>query len=135
MPRQYPTVNGAEPAVELGIDPAKIHDVFAADLPAEAAAVAGATQRPVAELAFSEPNGPAAWRRLPSWAVVATADRAAGTDIVRSMAQRAGATVTEVMASHMIILSQPNVVVDVILSAIEHTSSGQPASASTGATR
>jgi pimeloyl-ACP methyl ester carboxylesterase len=132
MPRQYPTGNGSETAVELAIDPAKIHDVFAADLPVEAAAIAGAAQRPVAELAFSEPNGRPAWKSLPSWAVVATADRAAGTDIVRSMATRAGATITEAMASHMIILSQPDVVVDVILSAIEHTRSESALTASVG---
>ena len=50
-----------------------------------------ATQRPVAALGFVEPNGAPAWKRLPSWAVVATGDKAAGADVVRSMAQRAGA--------------------------------------------
>jgi hypothetical protein len=34
-----------------------------------------------------------AWKRSPSWAVVATGDKAAGTDIVRSMAMRAGAKI------------------------------------------
>ena len=120
VPRRYPTGNGAETAVELAIDPAKLHDVFAADLPVDAAAIAAATQRPVAELAFSEPNGRPAWKTLPSWAVVATADKAAGTDVVRSMAERAGATITEVESSHVVMLSQPHVVADVILSAIEH---------------
>lgn len=32
-----------------------------------------ATQRPVAEAAFSEPSGPPAAKALPSWAVVAAA--------------------------------------------------------------
>ena len=32
-----------------------------------------------------------AWKTLPSWAVVATNDRAAGTDVVRAHAERAGA--------------------------------------------
>jgi hypothetical protein len=103
--------------VEFAIDPAKVHDVFAADLPAEAAAIVGVTQRPVAELAFSEANGRPAWRTLPSWAVVATGDKAAGTDIVRSMAQRAGATITEVVGSHVIMISQPQAVTEVILRA------------------
>jgi pimeloyl-ACP methyl ester carboxylesterase len=75
-------------------------------------------QRPVAELAFSEPNGRPAWKSLPSWAVVATQDRAAGTDIVRSMAERARATITEVEGSHVIMISQPQAVTDVILSAV-----------------
>jgi hypothetical protein len=82
------------------------------------AAVLAATQRPIAELAFSEPNGPAAWKNLPSWAVVATADKAAGTDVTRSMAKRAGATITEVDASHVVMVSQPQTVTDVILRAV-----------------
>jgi pimeloyl-ACP methyl ester carboxylesterase len=121
MPRHYPTGNGAETAVEFAIDPTKVHDVFAADLPVDAALVIGATQRPVAERAFSDVNGPPAWKRLPSWAVVATGDRAAGADLVRSMAQRAGATITEIVGSHVIMMSQPDAVTEVILSAIEHT--------------
>ncbi len=57
MPLQYPTGEGEQTAVEFAIDPEKFHDAFAADLPAEQTAVMAATQRPIAELAFSEPNG------------------------------------------------------------------------------
>jgi pimeloyl-ACP methyl ester carboxylesterase len=84
VPLHYP--DGAEQAVEFAIDPARFRDAFAADLPEEEAAVMAATQRPVAELAFSEPMGAPAWKNLPSWAVVATGDKAAGTDVIRSMA-------------------------------------------------
>jgi pimeloyl-ACP methyl ester carboxylesterase len=119
VPLQYPTGQGSETAVEFAIDPAKLQDAFAADLPAEQTAVAAATQRPVAELAFSEPNGKPAWKSLPSWTVVATGDKAAGTDVVRSMAERAGATITEVEGSHVIMISQPQVVTDVILRALK----------------
>jgi len=119
MPLQYPTGEGEETAVEFAIDPAKFHDAFAADLPAEQSAVMAATQHPVAELAFSEPNGEPAWKNLPSWAVVSSGDKAAGADVVRSMAERAGATITEVEgASHVIMVSQPQVVADVILTAL-----------------
>jgi pimeloyl-ACP methyl ester carboxylesterase len=118
MPLQYPTGEGHETAVEFAIDPEKFHDAFAADLPTEQAAVMAATQRPVSELAFSEPNGEPAWKKMPSWAVVATGDKAAGTDVVRSMAERAGATITEVEGSHVIMVSKPQVVADVILSAV-----------------
>ncbi len=72
----------------------------------------------MAEVAFSEPTGPPAWKSLPSWAVVATGDKAAGTDVVRSMAERAGATITEVEGSHVIMISQPDAVTDVILEAV-----------------
>jgi hypothetical protein len=76
-----------------------------------------ATQRPLAELAFSEPSGTPAWKSLPSWTVLASPDLAAGTDLVRSMAERAGATITEVEGSHVIMVSRPDVVADVILTA------------------
>ena len=118
VPLQYPTGQGAQTAVEFAINPARFHDAFAADLPAEQAAVMAATQRPVAELAFSEPAGVPAWKTLPAWAVVASGDKAAGSDVVRSMARRAGATITEVEGSHVIMLSQPQAVTDVILSAV-----------------
>jgi hypothetical protein len=45
-------------------------------------------------------------------------DKAAGTDVVRSMAERAGATITEVEGSHVIMISQPDAVTDVILEAL-----------------
>jgi pimeloyl-ACP methyl ester carboxylesterase len=116
VPRQYPTGTGT--ATEFSLDPAKARDAFAADLSDAQAALIAAVQRPVAELAFSEPSGEPAWKTLPSWAVVATSDRAAGTDVVRAQAQRAGAAITEVDGSHVIMLSQPDVVADVIASAI-----------------
>src|SRR5438876_3608587 len=114
----YPTGQGAETAVEFAINPAHLHEAFAADLPAEQAALMAATQRPVAEGAFSEPSGVPAWKTVPAWAVVATGDKAAGSDVIRSMAKRAGATITEVEGSHVIMISQPQAVTDVILSAI-----------------
>ncbi|MGZ3679793.1 MAG: alpha/beta hydrolase [Ktedonobacterales bacterium] len=118
VPLQYPTGRGSETAVEFAINPVKFHDAFAADLPAKQTAVMAATQRPVAELAFSEPNGMPAWKTLPAWAVVATGDKAAGTDVVRSMANRANATITEAEGSHVIMISQPQIVTDVILTAV-----------------
>ena len=78
----------------------------------------GVIQRPASELAFTEPSGPPAWKSLPSWAVVATGDKAAGTDVVRAHAERAGAQITEVDGSHVIMISQPQLVAEVIESAI-----------------
>ncbi|MER7894249.1 alpha/beta hydrolase [Micromonospora sp. NPDC094482] len=108
----YPTAQGTE--VEFRIDPAKFHDAFAGDIPESDAAVMAATQRHVSSLGFVTPSGPPAWKNLPVWAVVATGDKAAGSDAVRSMAQRAKATITEVDGSHVIMISQPQVVADVI---------------------
>jgi pimeloyl-ACP methyl ester carboxylesterase len=117
VPLRYPVGGGTETAVEFAVDPAKFHDVFAADLPPAQAAVMAAAQRPVAESAFSEPSGPPAWKTRPAWAVVATGDKAAGTDVVRSMAERAGATITEAQGSHVVMVSQPGTVADVIMAA------------------
>jgi pimeloyl-ACP methyl ester carboxylesterase len=116
VPRQYPT--GSGPGTEFLIDPAKARDAFAGDLTDVQAALIGVIQRPVADLAFGEPSGPPAWKTSPSWAVVATRDRAAGTDVVRAHAARAGAAITEVDGSHVIMISQPDVVTGVIEAAI-----------------
>lgn len=102
VPLYYPTGQGAETAVEFAINAARAHDALAADLPPSRAAVMAATQRPAADLAFSEPSSVPAWRTLPAWTVVATSDRAAGSDVIRSMAQRVVATITEVEGSPVI---------------------------------
>jgi pimeloyl-ACP methyl ester carboxylesterase len=120
--QQYPSTSGGEPGTELIVDPAKFHDAFAADLPEEQTAVMAATQRPVATAAFTEPSGPPAWKDLPSWTVVATGDKAAGTDVIRSMAERAGAKITEVPGSHVIMISQPEAVTEVIMDALTSVS-------------
>jgi pimeloyl-ACP methyl ester carboxylesterase len=120
--RQYPTGQGTETATEFAIDPALFREAFAADLPTEQTAVMAATQRPVAASAFTDVSGPPAWKTLPSWAVVATGDKAAGSDVVRSMAQRAGADILEVEGAHVIMISQPQVVADLILKAVHAVS-------------
>jgi pimeloyl-ACP methyl ester carboxylesterase len=116
--RTYPDGDGGT-AAELFIAPDKFHDAFAADLPPEDAALGALTQRPASAFAFGEPTGKPAWRSLPSWAVVATGDKAAGSDVVLRMARRAGATITEVDASHVVMQSQPRAVAEVILAAVE----------------
>ena len=125
VPRHYPANGGS--ATEFYIDPAKVREAFAGDLSEQETAVIAATQRPISELAFSEPSGRPAWKDRPSWAVVATGDKAAGTDVTRSMAERAGATITELEGSHVIMVSQPQAVTDVILEAV--ASVGSPAGA------
>jgi pimeloyl-ACP methyl ester carboxylesterase len=122
VPLQYPVGDGGQTAVEFAINPELFHQAFAADLPVEQAALLAATQRPVAEAAFGEASGTPAWKTLPSWAVVATGDKAAGADITRSMAERAGADIVELEGSHVIMISQPQAVTDHILKALEGAS-------------
>ncbi|NYF59858.1 pimeloyl-ACP methyl ester carboxylesterase [Micromonospora purpureochromogenes] len=116
MEVKYPTAQGTE--TEFLIDPVKFHDAFAADVSKKDAAVMAATQRPVSALAFAQPTGTPAWRNLPSWAAIPASDRAAGSDVLRSMAQRAGATITEIEGSHVVMVSQPQAVTDVIMQAL-----------------
>jgi pimeloyl-ACP methyl ester carboxylesterase len=120
IPLQYPTGEGQEEtATEFTIDPERFHEVFAFDLSEEQSALMAATQRPLVESVFSEPTGVPAWKKLPCWAVVSSGDKVVGTDAVRSMAERAGATITEAEGSHVIMMSQPQLVTDVILRALE----------------
>jgi len=123
---QYPAGPGGRTAVEFAINPALIREAFAADLPVEVTALMAATQRPIAAAAFSDVCGPPAWKKLPSWAVVATGDKAAGADVVRSMAQRAGASIIEVEGSHVIMISQPQAVTDHILKAARAVAGSHP---------
>ena len=112
---------GAARAVESAIDPTKLRDTFAADLPAAQAAQIAATQLPGSRGGVLRAVGPPAWKRLPSWTVLATGDKAAGTDVVRRALrrrQRASATIIEVEGSHVIRISRPQVVADAILAAL-----------------
>ena len=115
--RQYPTGSDGQTAPEYTIDPAYFRRAFAADVPEERTMLMAAEQRPIAGSAFADTSGTVAWKMLPSWAIIATEDVGAGADIVRSMAERAGAKITELRGSHAIMLSQPQAVTDVILEA------------------
>ncbi|MDH2426349.1 alpha/beta hydrolase [Sphaerisporangium sp. TRM90804] len=55
-----------------------------------------------------------AWRHRPSWYLVATEDRMIPPPAQRAMAERAGATVVEVIGGHAVHVSQPAAVADLI---------------------
>ena len=109
----------ADGSVEISIDPARFPDVFGADLPADDAAFRAISQRPVAATAFDDPATAAAWRAKPSWAVFGTGDRPVAPELHRFSYNRAGSKVTEVDgASHLVMLSQPEIVAGVIREAV-----------------
>ncbi|GAA3580346.1 alpha/beta hydrolase [Kribbella ginsengisoli] len=85
------------------------HDVSDAD-----AAFLRDTQVPINMSAFGTPVKNAAWRDKPSWAVIATEDKAFDQAMLQHMAKRAGATITNVSASHAGFITQAGVVADVI---------------------
>ena len=80
------------------------------------------SQRPAIRRRFRSASGPAAWKTLPSWAVVATEDVTIGADALRFFAQRAGSTAVEVQASHVVMISQPDAVTDLIRTALASVS-------------
>jgi pimeloyl-ACP methyl ester carboxylesterase len=95
------------------------HQQFVADVPAEQARLMAITQRPITIAALNEAaEGPQAWRGLPSWFVIAEADRNIPSASVHFMAERAGAEVVSVEgASHAVFASNPELVADVVLRA------------------
>ena len=119
-PSNYPLDDGGT-AVELTIAPELYKEAFAADLSDDAIRVLAVSQRPFAAI-FEDRAEAAAWKTLPSWYAVATADNAIPPDAERHMAQRMGAQTIEVDASHSIALSQPTAVAELIRSAVEVTS-------------
>jgi pimeloyl-ACP methyl ester carboxylesterase len=98
----------------LFLDQEKFHASFAADLPAERAAFLAHSQVPWGVDALAGVVSEPAWRVTPSWYLVATDDHMIPPPAQRAMAERAGATVSEVAGSHAIYESQPAAVADLI---------------------
>ncbi|MEU7650656.1 alpha/beta hydrolase [Micromonospora taraxaci] len=92
---------------------------FAADASDADAAFLRDSQVPVNMAAFSTPLKNAAWRDKPSWAVIATDDRAFDQAMLQHMATRINAKITNVAASHALFATQPGVVSDVIVTAAQ----------------
>jgi hypothetical protein len=76
-------------------------------LPAAEAQVQAATQAPIATIALTQPTGVPAWKTIPSWAVVGTADHAIPLALQLAMAENARAHITEVHAPHLSMISDP----------------------------
>src|SRR6476661_627264 len=101
----------------LYVDTAKVHEVFAADLPVAQTRIVAATQKPLAAAAFDQTNPGAGWKTIPSWFIVAKNDKSINPDVERFYAKRANAKTTEVASSHVVFLSHPDTVVGVIVDA------------------
>jgi pimeloyl-ACP methyl ester carboxylesterase len=98
----------------LFFDPAKFGADFAGDVSENRSNFMAASQVPIASAALGAQNWVAAWRNKPSYAVVATEDRALSPELQRWMYKRAGSKVTEIKASHIVYISQPEAVAKVI---------------------
>jgi pimeloyl-ACP methyl ester carboxylesterase len=104
------------------LDPARFHEYFAADLPAEQAAFMARSQVFNYADNFSAVITTPAWRSKPSWMLVPTKDRTINPDLERWYAARAKSHVVEVSgASHSVYVSRPKEVATVIEQAASHT--------------
>lgn len=107
---------------DLVVDRALYPEQFAADVPLDQARLQAATQRPIRDFALAEqqPAEVPAWKLLPSWFVYGTADKNIPAEGLAFMAERAGSRETRVIegASHSSMVSHPDVVADLILTAL-----------------
>jgi pimeloyl-ACP methyl ester carboxylesterase len=91
-------------------------------LPASQAAVLAATQRPLSTIALTQPSGVPAWKAIPSWAVIGTADHAIPPAELLAMARQAHARITIILgAPHLSMISNPGIITQVILDAVHAT--------------
>jgi pimeloyl-ACP methyl ester carboxylesterase len=91
----------------LYLDPAHFHADFAADLPAPLADFMARSQVGLSVKAATANATTPAWKSKPSFAIVATKDRAINPDLERSMYKRSSSKVIELTSSHAVYLSHP----------------------------
>ena len=110
-------------AVDVYIKQDVFPSCMANGLPASEASVLAATQRPLTSLALTQKSGVPAWKTIPSWAVIGTADHAIPPAELLAMAQQAHAHITIIPgAPHLSMISNPGTVSRVILAAVHATS-------------
>jgi pimeloyl-ACP methyl ester carboxylesterase len=119
-PVPYPLPNG-EQGTDLYIRQDRFHEVFAADVDPETAELMAATQRPIAQSALTDKATKAAWKSIPSWALIPTEDLNIPLEAMRFMANRAGSTIVEIDASHAVAVSRPAAVAEIIDTAARAT--------------
>jgi pimeloyl-ACP methyl ester carboxylesterase len=98
---------------------------FAGDLSEQEQKLVWATHAAPAADLFDQKVEGTAWRSKPSWYIVATKDRTVQPALQRFVAKRMGATTYEVDSSHVPMLSNPGLVIDVIRAAAKAVTSSQ----------
>jgi pimeloyl-ACP methyl ester carboxylesterase len=111
----YP--GGPEGDAEAFLKPDTVHNYFAQDLPEADRWLIIESQRPITLSANTTGSGAPLYTTVPSWTVVGTEDKVIPPDTQRHMAERAGATVSEVPGSHVSMVSHPQASIDAILAA------------------
>jgi len=127
LPWQKSIIVSADGYITL---PAKVvAEDFAQDVPKREAEILAATQGATATRAFDDKLSIAAWHGKPCWYIVSKRDRMITPEAERAMAHAIGARVTEIDASHVVMLSHPNKVAAVIESALANVSAAPVANA------
>ncbi|MGW1093015.1 alpha/beta fold hydrolase [Streptomyces sp. NPDC002596] len=117
----YPHPDGTT-GTDLYLQPDKFRAAFAADLPVATTRIMQATQRPFSASSLTDVTQAAAWRTIPSWAMVATQDKAIPPALERFFYQRAGSHVVEAPgASHVPMISHPAATTQLIEAAAKST--------------
>lgn len=96
-----------------------VREDFAPDIKADEQNTLTATQGPIRADAFAEKVTHAAWHDKPSWYVVSKKDRMINPDLERAMAKAIYAKTTEVAASHVSMVSQPEEIAQAIEQAVK----------------
>jgi pimeloyl-ACP methyl ester carboxylesterase len=118
------TTGDGQTGTDLYLEPSQFHAAFAADLPVSETNVMAAEQRPFAANCFTDVTTAAAWHTIPSWGVVAGADKAIPPALETWEYQRAHAHYIMVPgASHVVMMSHPDVVANLIEEAAAATAS------------
>jgi pimeloyl-ACP methyl ester carboxylesterase len=117
-----PYPGGPSGDVDLYVKQSVFPGCFANGLPPAEGAALAATQRPLAHSVLNEPSGVPAWRTIPSWDVIGTADHVIPAAAQLAMAQQAHAHITEINAPHLSMISNPDTVTRVIEQAARATS-------------
>jgi pimeloyl-ACP methyl ester carboxylesterase len=107
--------------VDLFVKPELFPAIFAAGVPSAKAAVLAAGQRPLAASALDETSTAPAWKTIPSWAIVGTADRVIPPAEQQAMAVRAGAHIVKLDAPHLSMVADPSAVAGLIVVAASHS--------------
>lgn len=94
---------------------------FAQHASAHERAISEAVQRPISVACIMQPVGAVAWKRTPSWYLVAEHDRMINPDTQRFMAKRMGAQIYEYAVDHTPSISAPDTVLHVVVNAARET--------------
>jgi pimeloyl-ACP methyl ester carboxylesterase len=97
-------------------------ECFANGVAPDETAVLAAVQRPASLSQLAQPSGPPAWRTIPSWSLIGTADHVITPAQQEFMSKRAKAHIVKVNAGHLSLVTDPDAVTELIVAAVDATS-------------